>query len=408
MLKEVPDIKKVVLAYSGGLDTSVILKWLRDNYQCEVVTFTADIGQGEEVEPAREKAKALGVKEIFIDDLKEEFVKDFVFPMFRANALYEGVYLLGTSIARPLIAKRQIEIANLTRADAVSHGATGKGNDQVRFEIGYYSLQPNIKVIAPWREWNLTSRTSLIDYAEKNQIKVPKDKRGEAPFSVDANLLHISAEGKVLEDPWKEPEEFVYSRTKSPFEAPDKPTEILLEFLNGDPVSLNGEELSPATMLHKLNVLGGENGIGRSDLVENRFIGMKSRGVYETPGGTILFHMRRAIESITLDKGAAHLKDELMPKYAELIYNGFWFSPEREMLQASIDISQKNVSGTVRAKLYKGNVIITGRKSPYSLYSESLVTFEEGTADYNQYDAEGFIKLQALRLRVKKMIEKSN
>ena len=408
MLKETPDIKKVVLAYSGGLDTSVILKWLRDNYQCEVVTFTADIGQGEEVEPAREKAKALGVKEIFIDDLKEEFVKDFVFPMFRANALYEGVYLLGTSIARPLIAKRQIEIANLTGADAVSHGATGKGNDQVRFEIGYYSLQPDIKVIAPWREWNLTSRTSLIDYAEKNQIKVPKDKRGEAPFSVDANLLHISAEGKVLEDPWKEPEEFVYSRTKSPFDAPDKPTEIILEFLNGDPVALNGEELSPAKMLYKLNILGGENGIGRIDLVENRFVGMKSRGVYETPGGTILFHMRKAIESITLDKGAAHLKDELMPKYAELIYNGFWFSPEREMLQASIDISQKNVSGTVRAKLYKGNVIITGRKSPYSLYSESLVTFEEGTADYNHYDAEGFIKLQALRLRVKKMIEKSN
>ena len=407
MLKENSDIKKVVLAYSGGLDTSVILKWLKDNYQCEVVTFTADIGQGEEVEPAREKAKRLGVKEIFIDDLKEEFVKDFVFPMFRANALYEGVYLLGTSIARPLIAKRQIEIANITGADAVSHGATGKGNDQVRFEIGYYSLQPNIKVIAPWREWNLTSRTSLIEYAEKNQIKVPKDKRGEAPFSVDANLLHISAEGKILEDPWIEPEEFVYSRTKSPFEAPDKPTEILLEFLNGDPVSLNGENLSPAKMLLKLNVLGGENGIGRIDLVENRFIGMKSRGVYETPGGTILFHMRKAIESITLDKGAAHLKDELMPKYAELIYNGFWFSPEREMLQASIDLSQKNVSGTVRAKLYKGNVIITGRKSPYSLYSESLVTFEEGTADYNQYDAEGFIKLQALRLRVKKMIEKS-
>ncbi len=328
--------------------------------------------------------------------------------MFRANALYEGVYLLGTSIARPLIAKRQIEIANLTGADAVSHGATGKGNDQVRFEIGYYSLQPDIKVIAPWREWNLTSRTSLIDYAEKNQIKVPKDKRGEAPFSVDANLLHISAEGKVLEDPWKEPEEFVYSRTKSPFDAPDKPTEIILEFLNGDPITLNGEELTPAKMLHKLNVLGGENGIGRIDLVENRFVGMKSRGVYETPGGTILFHTRKAIESITLDKGAAHLKDELMPKYAELIYNGFWFSPEREMLQASIDISQKNVSGTVRAKLYKGNVIITGRKSPYSLYSESLVTFEEGTADYNHYDAEGFIKLQALRLRVKKMIEKSN
>jgi argininosuccinate synthase len=407
MLKQKSNIKKVVLAYSGGLDTSVILKWLKDNYQCEVVTFTADIGQGEEVEPAREKAKALGVKEIFIDDLKEEFVKDFVFPMFRANALYEGIYLLGTSIARPLIAKRQIEIANITGSDAVSHGATGKGNDQVRFEIGYYSLQPNIKVIAPWREWKLTSRSSLIEYAEKNQIKVPKDKRGEAPFSVDANLLHISAEGKILEDPWLEPEEFIYSRTKSPFEAPDKPTEILLEFLNGDPVTLNGENLSPAKMLDKLNVLGGENGIGRIDLVENRFIGMKSRGVYETPGGTILFHMRKAIESITLDKGAAHLKDELMPKYAELIYNGFWFSPEREMLQASIDLSQKNVSGTVRAKLYKGNVIITGRKSPYSLYSESLVTFEEGTADYNQYDAEGFIKLQALRLRVKKMIEKS-
>ena len=407
MREKSPEVKKVVLAYSGGLDTSVILKWLRDNYNCEVVTFTADIGQGEEVEPAREKAKALGVKEIFIDDLKEEFVKDFVFPMFRANALYEGIYLLGTSIARPLIAKRQIEIANITGADAVSHGATGKGNDQVRFEIGYYSLQPNIRVIAPWREWELTSRTNLIDYAEKNQINVPKDKRGEAPFSVDANLLHISAEGKILEDPWIEPEEFVYSRTKSPFEAPDKPTEIFLEFLNGDPVSLNGENLSPANMLQKLNVLGGENGIGRIDLVENRFIGMKSRGIYETPGGTILFHMRKAIESITLDKGAAHLKDELMPKYAELIYNGFWFSPEREMLQASIDLSQKNVSGTVRAKLYKGNVIITGRKSPYSLYNESLVTFEEGTADYNQYDAEGFIKLNALRLRVKKMIEKS-
>ena len=408
MLKEVPDIKKVVLAYSGGLDTSVILKWLRDNYQCEVVTFTADIGQGEEVEPAREKAKALGVKEIFIDDLKEEFVRDFVFPMFRANALYEGVYLLGTSIARPLIAKRQIEIANLTGSDAVSHGATGKGNDQVRFEIGYYSLQPDIKVISPWREWDLSSRTNLINYAEKNQIQVPKDKRGDAPFSVDANLLHISAEGKILEDPWVEPEEFIYSRTVSPFEAPDKPTEITLEFLNGDPVILNGKSLSPALMLHQLNILGGNNGIGRIDLVENRFVGMKSRGVYETPGGTILFHMRRAIESITLDRGAAHLKDELMPKYAELIYNGFWFSPEREMLQASIDISQKNVSGTVRAKLYKGNVIITGRKSPFSLYSESLVTFEEGTADYNHSDAEGFIKLNALRLRVKKMIESSS
>ena len=408
MLKENSKIKKIVLAYSGGLDTSVILKWLQDNYQCDVVTFTADIGQGEEVEPARNKAESLGVKEIFIDDLKEEFVRDFVFPMFRANALYEGVYLLGTSIARPLIAKRQIEIANLTGSDAVSHGATGKGNDQVRFEIGYYSLQPDIKVISPWREWDLSSRTNLINYAEKNQIQVPKDKRGDAPFSVDANLLHISAEGKILEDPWVEPEEFIYSRTISPFEAPDKPTEITLEFLKGDPVSLNGKSLSPALMLHQLNILGGKNGIGRIDLVENRFVGMKSRGVYETPGGTILFHMRRAIESITLDRGAAHLKDELMPKYAELIYNGFWFSPEREMLQASIDISQKNVSGTVRAKLYKGNVIITGRKSPFSLYSESLVTFEEGTADYNHSDAEGFIKLNALRLRVKKMIESSS
>ena len=407
MLNENSKIKKIVLAYSGGLDTSVILKWLQDNYQCEVVTFTADIGQGEEVEPTRKKAELLGVKEIFIDDLKEEFVKDFVFPMFRANALYEGIYLLGTSIARPLIAKRQIEIANLTGSDAVAHGATGKGNDQVRFELGYYSLQPNIKVISPWREWKLSSRTNLIKYAEENQIKVPKDKKGEAPFSVDANLLHISAEGKILEDPWVEPEEFIYSRTKSPFDAPDKPTEIILEFLNGDPVSLNRKELSPAKMLHQLNILGGENGIGRIDLVENRFVGMKSRGVYETPGGTILFHMRRAIESITLDRGAAHLKDELMPKYASLIYNGFWFSPEREMLQSAIDKSQKNVSGTVRAKLYKGNVIITGRKSPFSLYSESLVTFEEGTADYNHSDAEGFIKLNALRLRVKKMIENS-
>ena len=407
MLNENSKIKKIVLAYSGGLDTSVILKWLQDNYQCEVVTFTADIGQGEEVEPARKKAELLGVKEIFIDDLKEEFANDFVFPMFRANALYEGIYLLGTSIARPLIAKRQIEIANLTGSDAVSHGATGKGNDQVRFELGYYSLEPNIKVISPWREWNLSSRTNLIKYAEENQIKVPKDKRGEAPFSVDANLLHISAEGKILEDPWVEPEEFIYSRTKSPFDAPNKPTEITLEFLNGDPVSLNGKDLSPAKMLHQLNILGGENGIGRIDLVENRFVGMKSRGVYETPGGTILFHMRRAIESITLDRGAAHLKDELMPKYASLIYNGFWFSPEREMLQSAIDKSQKNVSGTVRAKLYKGNVIITGRKSPFSLYNESLVTFEEGTADYNHSDAEGFIKLNALRLRVKKMIENS-
>ncbi len=402
------EINKIVLAYSGGLDTSVILKWLQDNYNCEVVTFTADIGQGEEVEPARKKAKSLGVNEIFIDDLKEEFVKDFVFPMFRANALYEGIYLLGTSIARPLIAKRQIEIANLTGSNAVSHGATGKGNDQVRFEIGYYSLNPNIKVISPWREWNLTSRSSLINYAEKNQIQVPKDKRGEAPFSVDANLLHISAEGKILEDPWVEPEEFVYSRTKSPFEAPDKATEILLEFFNGDPIALNDRKLSPALLLHELNILGGQNGIGRIDLVENRFVGMKSRGIYETPGGTILFYMRKAIESITLDKGASHLKDELMPKYAELIYNGFWFSPEREMLQASIDHSQKNVCGTVRAKLYKGNVIITGRKSPLSLYNQSLVTFEEGPTDYKHSDAEGFIKLNALRLRVKKMIQDSS
>ena len=407
MLNENSKIKKIVLAYSGGLDTSVILKWLKDNYNCEVVTFTADIGQGEEVDPVRKKAELLGVKEIFIDDLKEEFVKNFVFPMFRANALYEGIYLLGTSIARPLIAKRQIEVAQLTGSDAVAHGATGKGNDQVRFELSYYSLQPNIKVISPWREWNLSSRTSLIKYAEKNQIKVPKDKRGEAPFSVDANLLHISAEGKILEDPWVEPEEFVYSRTKSPFDAPNKPTEITLEFLNGDPVSLNRKELSPASILHELNVLGGENGIGRIDLVENRFVGMKSRGIYETPGGTILFHMRRSIESITLDRGAAHLKDELMPKYASLIYNGFWFSPEREMLQAAIDKSQKNVSGTVRAKLYKGNVIITGRKSPFSLYKENLVTFEEGTADYDHSDAEGFIKLNALRLRVKKMVDNS-
>ena len=408
MKKVSPSYKKIVLAYSGGLDTSVILKWLQDTYNCEVVTFTADIGQGEEVEPARKKAEMLGVKEIFIDDLKEEFVKDFVFPMFRANALYEGIYLLGTSIARPLIAKRQIEIANLTNADAVSHGATGKGNDQVRFEIGYYSLKPDIKVVAPWREWDLSSRTSLIAYAEKHQIPVAKDKRGEAPFSVDANLLHISAEGKILEDPWIEPDEFIYSRTKSPMDAPDKITEIMLEFKDGDPVALNGKTLSPASLLHELNILGGNNGIGRIDLVENRFVGMKSRGVYETPGGTILYQMRRAIESIALDKGAAHLKDELMPKYAELVYNGFWFSPERQMLQAAIDQSQKNVSGTVRAKLYKGNVIITGRKSPHSLYSENLVTFEEGSTDYDHSDAEGFIKLNALRLRVKKMIENSN
>ncbi len=396
-------INKIVLAYSGGLDTSVILKWLQERYNCEVITFTADIGQGDEVEPAREKALSHGVKQIFIEDLKEEFVKDYVFPMFRANALYEGVYLLGTAIARPLIAKRQIEIANEVNAEAVSHGATGKGNDQVRFELSYLSLKPNIIIIAPWREWNLSSRTKLIEYAEKNQIIVPKDKKGEAPFSVDANLLHISAEGKILEDPWIEPNELVYSRTKSPIDAKNEATEILLTFSKGDPVELNGQKLSPSKMLHQLNLFGGDNGIGRIDIVENRFIGMKSRGIYETPGGTILYHMRRALESITLDKGAAHLKDELMPKYAELIYNGFWFSPERKMLQKAIDESQKNVNGIVKAKLYKGNVIITGRKSPNSLYDENLVTFEEGSVNYNHQDAEGFIKLNALRLMMNKI-----
>ena len=399
-------IKKVVLAYSGGLDTSVILKWLKEKYNCEVITFTADIGQGEEVEPARQKAKQHGVKQIFIENLKEDFVKNYVFPMFRANALYEGVYLLGTSIARPLIAKRQIEIAKEVNAEAVSHGATGKGNDQVRFELAYLSLNPNIKIIAPWREWDLSSRTKLIEYAEKNQIVVPKDKRGEAPFSIDANLLHISAEGKILEDPWVEPSELVFSRTKSPVDAKDEISEIQLRFNRGDPVELNGKKLSPAKMLHKLNVLGGENGIGRIDIVENRFVGMKSRGIYETPGGTILFNMRKAIESITLDKGASHLKDELMPKYAELIYNGFWFSPERQMLQKAIDESQKKVNGVVRAKLYKGNVIITGRKSPNSLYDEDLVTFEEGSFNYKHHDAEGFIKLNALRLMMNKIKQK--
>ena len=400
------DIKKIVLAYSGGLDTSVILKWLKEKYNCEVITFTADIGQGEEVEPARKNAKQHGVKQIFIENLKEDFVKNYVFPMFRANALYEGVYLLGTSIARPLIAKRQIEIAKEVNAEAVSHGATGKGNDQVRFELAYLSLNPNIKIIAPWREWDLSSRTKLIEYAEKNQIVVPKDKRGEAPFSIDANLLHISAEGKILEDPWIEPSELVFSRTKSPIDAKDEVSEIQLRFDKGDPVELNGENLSPAEMLYQLNILGGENGIGRIDIVENRFVGMKSRGVYETPGGTILFHMRRAIESITLDKGASHLKDELMPKYAELIYNGFWFSPERQMLQKAIDESQKNVNGVVRAKLYKGNIIITGRKSPNSLYDEDLVTFEEGSVNYNHHDAEGFIKLNALRLMMNNIKQK--
>ena len=396
------DIKKVVLAYSGGLDTSVILKWLQETYACEVVTFTADLGQGEELAPARKKAEMLGIKEIFIEDLREEFTRDFVYPMFRANALYEGQYLLGTSIARPLIAKRQIEIAKMVGADAVAHGATGKGNDQVRFELSYYGLNPDIKVIAPWREWDLTSRTKLIEYAEKHQIPVAKDKRGDAPFSVDANLLHSSSEGKVLEDPWAEPEEMVYQRTISPEAAPDKATYIEIGFLKGDAVSIDGETLSPAALLTKLNALGKANGIGRLDLVENRFVGMKSRGVYETPGGTILHAAHRGIESITLDRGAAHLKDELMPRYAELIYNGFWFSPEREMLQALIDKSQEHVEGTVRLKLYKGNTTVVGRKSEKSLYSLQHVTFEDDAGAYDQREAQGFIKLNALRLRLLK------
>jgi len=398
------DINKVVLAYSGGLDTSVILRWLQDHYNAEVVTFTADIGQGEDIEPARAKAKLMGIKEIFIEDLREEFVRDYVFPMFRANPLYEGAYLLGTSIARPLIAKRQIEIANEVGADAVSHGATGKGNDQVRFELAYYALQPDIKVIAPWREWDLGSRTKLISYAEQNQIPIPKDKRGEAPFSVDANLLHISAEGKVLEDPWVAPEEYVFSRTVAPEDAPDKPTEIAIRFEAGDPVAINDKAMSPARLLEELNRLGGANGIGRLDLVENRFVGMKSRGIYETPGGTILLTARRAMESITLDRGAQHTKDEMMPRYAELVYNGFWFSPEREMLQAAIDSCRDAVNGVVRVKLYKGNVIVTGRQSPNSLYNADLVTFEEGAVDYDHSDAHGFIRLNALRLRVQQMM----
>jgi argininosuccinate synthase len=395
-------INKVVLAYSGGLDTSVILKWLQTEYQCEVVTFTADLGQGEELEPARAKALLLGIKpeNIFIDDLREEFVKDYVFPMMRANALYEGLYLLGTSIARPLIAKRQIEIAKMTGADAVSHGATGKGNDQVRFELGYYALAPDIRIIAPWREWNLTSREALIAFAEQHQIPVAKDKRGESPFSTDANLLHTSSEGKVLEDPWEEVPDYVYSRTDHPEEAPDTPEYITVDFQSGDAVAINGEGLSPATLLAKLNELGKRHGIGRLDLLENRFVGMKSRGMYETPGGTILHIAHRGIEQITLDRGAAHLKDELMPKYAELLYNGFWFSPEREMLQAAIDHSQDKVTGTVRLKLYKGNVGVVGRKSPYSLYSAGIVTFEDDRGAYDQRDAAGFIKLNALRLRL--------
>ncbi len=395
------DIKKVVLAYSGGLDTSVILKWLQTTYECEVVTFTADLGQGEELEPARQKALLLGIRpdNIFIEDLRETFVRDFVFPMFRANALYEGLYLLGTSIARPLIAQRQIEIAKQVGADAVCHGATGKGNDQVRFELGYYALKPDIKVIAPWREWDLVSRTKLIEFAEQHQIPIAKDKRGEAPFSVDANLLHISAEGKALEDPWLEPEEFVYSRTVAPEQAPDTPEYVEVEFLRGDAIAVNGQKLSPASLLTKLNELGGKHGIGRLDLLENRFVGMKSRGVYETPGGTILHLAHRGIEQATLDRGAMHQKDEIMPRYAELIYNGFWFSPEREMLQALIDKSQENVEGTVRLKLYKGSVRIVGRKSPKSLYSLAHVTFEADNV-YDQKDAQGFIKLNALRLKL--------
>ncbi len=393
-------VKKVVLAYSGGLDTSVILRWLQTERGAEVVTFTADLGQGEELEPARRKAEMFGVKEIFVEDLRETFVKDFVFPMFRANALYEGQYLLGTSIARPLIAQRQIEIAEAVGADAVAHGATGKGNDQVRFELAYYALKPDVKVVAPWREWNLTSRTKLLEFAEAHQIPISRDKRGEAPFSVDANLLHSSSEGKILEDPAEAPDEIVYQRTISPEAAPDVVTEISIDFAAGDAVALNGVALSPATLLTRLNELGRDNGIGRLDLVENRFVGMKSRGVYETPGGTILLAAHRAIESITLDREAAHLKDSLMPRYAELIYNGFWFSPERRMLQALIDASQNSVTGRVRLKLYKGNVIVAGRESPNSLYSARMVTFEDDEGAYNQQDAAGFIKLNALRLRL--------
>ena len=395
-------IRRVVLAYSGGLDTSVILKWLQQTYGCEVVTFTADLGQGEELEPARRKALDAGVKpeHVFIDDLREEFVADYVFPMMRANALYEGLYLLGTSIARPLIAKRQIEIARQVNADAVSHGATGKGNDQVRFELGYYALAPDIKVIAPWREWDLTSRSKLVEFAERHQIMVSKDKRGESPFSTDANLLHTSSEGKVLEDPWEEVPDYVYSRTVSPEDAPDAPETITIDFERGDGVALNGEAMSPATLLTALNELGRRHGIGRLDLVENRFVGMKSRGMYETPGGTIYALAHRGIEQLTLDRGAAHLKDELAPRYAELVYNGFWFSPEREMLQAAVDHSQLKVSGTVRLKLYKGNVSVTGRRSPNSLYSEKVVTFEDDQGAYDQRDAAGFIKLNALRLRL--------
>jgi argininosuccinate synthase len=398
-MTEPKPVRKVVLAYSGGLDTSVILKWLQETYGCEVVAFTADLGQGEDLGPVRAKAEMLGVREIMVEDLREEFVRDYVFPMFRANALYEGEYMLGTSIARPLIAKRQIEIAAATGADAVAHGATGKGNDQVRFELAYYALDPSIRVIAPWREWDLASREALLAYAEQHQIPVPKDKRGEAPFSQDANLLHVSAEGKVLEDPWTEAEEYVYSRTVAPEDAPDSPAYVEIAFEKGDAVAVDGEALSPAALLTRLNALGHDHGVGRLDLVENRFVGMKSRGIYETPGGTILLAAHRGIESITLDRGAAHLKDEWMPRYAELIYNGFWFSPEREMLQAGIDASQAYVSGTVRCKLYKGGVQVVGRKSPNSLYDRDVATFEKDSV-YDQADAEGFIKLNALRLRL--------
>ncbi|MBK8211417.1 MAG: argininosuccinate synthase [Rhodospirillales bacterium] len=393
------DVNKVVLAYSGGLDTSVILRWLRDAYGCEVVTFTADIGQEEELEPARAKAEMLGVREIFVEDLREEFVRDYVFPMFRANALCEGTYLLGTSIARPLIAKRQIEIARQVGADAVSHGSTGKGNDQVRFELAYYALEPDVHVIAPWREWDLNSRARLIDYARAHQIPVPTDKEGEAPYSMDANLLHVSYEGKVLEDPWSDHPEEMFRMTVSPEAAPDRPTVITVDFERGDAVAVNGEGLSPAALLDRLNRLAGANGVGRVDLVENRFVGMKSRGVYETPGGTVLLAAHRAVESLTLDRGAAHLKDELMPRYAELIYNGFWFSPERRALQALIDQTQETVTGTVRLKLYKGSVAVIGRRSPLSLYDQDIATFEADRV-YDQRDAEGFIKLNALRLRL--------
>ncbi|WP_419730438.1 argininosuccinate synthase [Lichenicola sp.] len=396
----IKDVKKVVLAYSGGLDTSVILRWLQQTYGCEVVTFTADLGQGEELEPARRKAEMFGVKEIFVEDMRDTFVRDFVFPMFRANTLYEGQYLLGTSIARPLIAQRQIEIAEMVGADAVAHGATGKGNDQVRFELSYYALKPDVKVIAPWREWDLISRTKLLAFAEEHQIPISRDKRGEAPFSVDANLLHSSSEGKILEDPAVAPDESVYQRTISPEAAPDVATEISIDFAHGDAVAVNGETLGPAALLTKLNELGRANGIGRLDLVENRFVGMKSRGVYETPGGTILLAAHRNMETITLDREAGHLKDSLMPRYASLIYNGFWFSPERRMLQALIDASQASVTGRVRLKLYKGNVIVTGRESPNSLYDTRVVTFEDDQGAYDQVDAQGFIKLNALRLRL--------